>query len=64
MTTLPRSSTEEGFGRAALEQLLSWFQSKEFTNIQAVQVQPSSEGFWTSLGFEPVGNETNDFTLK
>lgn len=61
MATLPTEVRRKGFGTKALERLLSWANGAGLINIQAVQVQKESEGFWEKKGFVKMGNCTNDF---
>lgn len=64
MTTLSEQHTRRGYGSTALQLLLAWADEHDMKNIQAVQVQPDSEGFWTASGFKKMNNHTNDFMFE
>ena len=61
MVTRPAEVRCKGFGTKALQRLLAWAGGVGLVNIQAVQVQKESEGFWEKQGFVKIGNCTNDF---
>lgn len=63
MTTLPESERRKGHGSRALAQVLAAARAAGMNDIRAVQVQKSSEPFWTRNGFVPEDNITNDFRL-
>lgn len=65
MTTLPYDKTGFGFGGNTVRGILRSLEDlSDLKFIRAVQVQRDSERFWEKLGFEKLGNVTNDFEYK